>query len=78
MKKNRRIKKFQGKFWLKKSKVWKKKRKKKFILQKLLKQDLNKEMEALRDLEREKFTFKVRHQELSSALELVHYSKKGI
>lgn len=37
----------------------------------ILKQDLNKEMEALRDLEREKFAFKVRHQELSSALELV-------
>ncbi|MFZ3011387.1 MAG: AAA family ATPase [Minisyncoccia bacterium] len=36
-----------------------------------LKEDLNKEMEALRDLEREKFAFKVRHQELSSALELV-------
>jgi len=35
------------------------------------KQEINKEMEALRDLEREKFTFKVRHQELSSALELV-------
>jgi len=28
-------------------------------------------MEALRDLEREKFTWKVRHQELSSMLELV-------
>ena len=37
----------------------------------ILKQDLNKEMEALRDLEREKFSFKVRHQELSSLLELV-------
>ncbi|MDD5721166.1 MAG: AAA family ATPase [Candidatus Pacebacteria bacterium] len=36
-----------------------------------LKQAINKEMEALRDLEREKFTWKVRHQELSSALELV-------
>ncbi|MFA6301128.1 MAG: AAA family ATPase [Candidatus Paceibacterota bacterium] len=36
-----------------------------------LKEDLNKEMEALRDLEREKFAHKVRHQELSSALELV-------
>jgi chromosome segregation protein len=36
-----------------------------------LKQDINHEMEALRDLEREKFTFKVRHQELSSLLELV-------
>jgi len=37
----------------------------------MLKKEINKEMEALRDLEREKFTFKVRHQELSSALELV-------
>ncbi len=36
-----------------------------------LKQEINSEMEALRDLEREKFTFKVRHQELSSALELI-------
>ena len=41
-----------------------------FVIEKL-KEDLNKEMEALRDLEREKFAFKVRHQELSSALELV-------
>ena len=37
----------------------------------VLKEDLNKEMEALRDLEREKFTWKVKHQELSSALEMV-------
>lgn len=37
----------------------------------ILKQAINKEMEALRDLEREKFTWKVRHQELFSALELV-------
>ena len=36
-----------------------------------LKEDLNKEVEALRDLEREKFTWKVKHQELSSALEVV-------
>jgi len=36
-----------------------------------LKQAINQEMEAMRDLEREKFTWKVRHQELSSALELV-------
>ncbi|MBI2630611.1 AAA family ATPase [Candidatus Nomurabacteria bacterium] len=36
-----------------------------------LKQEINREMEALRDLEREKFTFKVRQQELSSALELI-------
>lgn len=38
----------------------------------MLKEELNKEMEALRDLEREKFTWKVRHQELTSSLELVH------
>ncbi len=37
-----------------------------------LKQAISKEMETLRDLEREKFSHKVRHQELSSALELVH------
>lgn len=36
-----------------------------------IKQEINNEMEALRDLEREKFTFKVRQQELSSALELL-------
>lgn len=36
-----------------------------------LKQEINQKMEALRDLEREKFTFKVRQQELSSALELI-------
>lgn len=37
----------------------------------LLKQEISKEMETLRDLEREKFTWKVRQQELSSALEMV-------
>ena len=37
----------------------------------VLKEEINKEMESLRDLEREKFTWKVRHQELSSALELI-------
>jgi chromosome segregation protein len=36
-----------------------------------LKKEINNEMEALRDMEREKFTFKVRHQELSNSLELV-------
>jgi chromosome segregation protein len=35
-------------------------------------------MEALRDLEREKFSFKVRHQELSSALELVHIKEENL
>ena len=44
----------------------------------ILKEDLNKEMEALRDLEREKFAFKVRHQELSSALELVHIKEGNL
>ncbi len=37
----------------------------------LIKLQINKEMEGLRDLEREKFTWKVKHQELSSALEIV-------
>jgi len=37
----------------------------------ILKQEINQEMEALRDMEREKFTWKVRQQELSSALELL-------
>src|SRR3989338_7156732 len=36
-----------------------------------LKQEINQAMENLRDLEKEKFKFKVRHQELSSGLELV-------
>lgn len=43
-----------------------------------LKQDLNKEMEALRDLEREKFTWKVKHQELSSALGLVSIKEESL
>lgn len=37
-----------------------------------LKEDLNKDMEALRDMEREKFTWKVKQQELASALEVVN------
>ncbi len=36
-----------------------------------LKKEINQEMEALRDMEKEKFTWKVRQQELSSALELI-------
>ena len=36
-----------------------------------LKQEINKEIETLRDREKEKFQFKVKHQELASALELV-------
>ena len=44
----------------------------------ILKQEINKEMEALRDLEREKFTWKVRHQELSSSLELVSIKERTL
>jgi len=44
----------------------------------LIKRELNQEMEALRDLEREKFQFKVRQQELSSALELVHIKESNL
>ncbi|MSU44809.1 hypothetical protein EXS45_01365 [Candidatus Nomurabacteria bacterium] len=43
-----------------------------------LKEALNKEMETLRDLEREKFSFKVRHQELSGALELTHIKETNL
>lgn len=43
-----------------------------------LKQEINKEMETLRDLEREKFSFKVRHQELSSALEMVQIKETNL
>jgi chromosome segregation protein len=38
----------------------------------LLRLDIDKEMEALRDMEREKFSFKVRQQELTSSLELLN------
>ena len=44
----------------------------------LLKQEINTEMEALRDLEREKFSFKVKHQELSSALEMVRIKEANL
>ncbi|MEX2052584.1 MAG: AAA family ATPase [Candidatus Paceibacterota bacterium] len=37
-----------------------------------LKEEINKEMESLRDKEREKFSLKVRHQELSSAMSLIN------
>ena len=43
-----------------------------------LKQAINKEMEALRDLEREKFIWKVRQQELSSALELLVIKEENL
>ena len=44
----------------------------------VLKEDLNRKMEDLRDLELEKFTWKVKHQELSSALELVSIKDAGL
>jgi chromosome segregation protein len=40
-------------------------------LAQIFKEELNNEMEALRDIEREKFASKVRQQELASAIELV-------
>ncbi|MEK7471276.1 MAG: AAA family ATPase [Patescibacteria group bacterium] len=43
-----------------------------------LKQAINKEMEALRDLEREKFIWKVRQQELFSALELLVIKEENL
>ena len=43
-----------------------------------LKQAINEEMEALRDLEKEKFKFKVRHGELSGALELVNIKEASL
>ena len=43
-----------------------------------LKQAINKEMESLRDKEREKFTWKVKHQELSSALELLAIKEANV
>ena len=42
------------------------------------KNEINKEMEALRDKEREKFSFKVRHQELSSALNLINVKEQNL
>ncbi|TSC77685.1 MAG: Chromosome partition protein smc [Parcubacteria group bacterium Gr01-1014_24] len=44
----------------------------------ILKQEINKEMEALRDKEREKFKFKVRHQELSSTLEFIAIREENL
>jgi len=44
----------------------------------IFKQEINQEIEALRDLEREKFTWKVRQQELSSALELVNIKEGSL
>ncbi|MBY0376548.1 hypothetical protein K2P96_01065, partial [Patescibacteria group bacterium] len=43
-----------------------------------IKKEINAEMESLRDKEREKFTWKVRHQELSSHLELINIKETNI
>ena len=43
-----------------------------------LKQAIDKEMETLRDLEREKFTWKVKHQELTSQLELINIKEGNL
>lgn len=43
-----------------------------------LRVEIDKEMEVLRDLEREKFAFKVKHQELSSMLEVVHIRENSL
>ncbi|MDP9249463.1 MAG: AAA family ATPase [bacterium] len=42
------------------------------------KQDINLEMEAMRDLEREKFSWKVRQQEVHSALEVVKIKEENL
>lgn len=44
----------------------------------ILKQEINKEMESLRDKERAKFAWKVRHQELTSSLELIHIKENNL
>ncbi len=43
-----------------------------------LRVEIDKEMEVLRDLEREKFAFKVKHQELSSMLEVVNIRENSL
>ncbi|MBP6883765.1 MAG: AAA family ATPase [Candidatus Pacebacteria bacterium] len=43
-----------------------------------LKRDINAEMESLRDKEREKFTWKVKHQELSSALSMINMKEENL
>ena len=43
-----------------------------------IKQEINQELEALRDLEKEKFKLKVRHQELASSLELVVIKEENL
>ena len=44
----------------------------------VLKKEINEEMEALRDLEKEKFKFKVRHQELASSLTFVSIKESNL
>ncbi|MFZ3015377.1 MAG: AAA family ATPase [Minisyncoccia bacterium] len=44
----------------------------------VLKQEISKEMEADRDKEREKFTLKVRHQELSSSLNIIAVKEESL
>lgn len=44
----------------------------------LFKQEINKEMEGLRDKEREKFALKVRHQELSSQLGIINVKEQNL
>jgi len=48
------------------------------VLADKLRQELNREMETLRDLEREKFAWKVREQELTSALELLKIKEENL
>lgn len=43
-----------------------------------LKQSINTEMETLRDREREKFTLKVRHQELASNLQVIRIKEENL
>lgn len=44
----------------------------------IFKQEINREMETLRDLEKEKFKFKVRHQELTSALGIIKLKEENL
>lgn len=48
------------------------------VLAENLKKEISAEMESLRDKEREKFTFKVRHQELTSNLELIAVKEENL
>ncbi|MFA5792225.1 MAG: AAA family ATPase [Candidatus Paceibacterota bacterium] len=44
----------------------------------ILKEEINKELEEGRDKEREKFNYRVKHQELSSALELIKVKEENL